>query len=240
MLPRTNCLYLEDTSLHESQATIVAIDRLDDGNPTIILDRTIFYPKSGGQPSDTGFIMVSDGIDTHDIPVDRVRINAGVVEHDVCMRHAPLLPDAGVRLRIDGARRMLNTRLHSAGELICAAVRNLGRGNWRVASASHYPGQAKISFADVYHTIDVSKFQREIEDELARLIEANEEVRTLVVHNLDDAQRLCGFRPGYLNQDQPIRIVIMSGNLGRPCVGTHVARTGEIGSISIRRIRGKG
>jgi len=132
MYARTNCLYLEDASTRECDVTVIRVTRcLDDDGVTIVLDRTIFYPKSGGQPCDTGVLTVSKCAGTHHMPIDRVRISDGVVEHFVIAQaKSVLFPGTMVTLRIDDAVRTLNTRLHSAGELICAAVRNVGGAKW--------------------------------------------------------------------------------------------------------------
>ena len=50
---------------------------------------------------------------------------------------------------------------------------------------------------------------------------------------------MIGFAPDYVAAGEPIRIVFVTDGLGRPCCGTHVAETREIGRILIRKVRTK-
>lgn len=65
----------------------------------------------------------------------------------------------------------------------------------------------------------------------------NKQVRIAEVIDRAEATRLIGFAPDYVPADEPDRIVFVGDGLGRPCCGTHVAETREIGYIVIRKIR---
>ncbi|MBR1147551.1 hypothetical protein [Bradyrhizobium sp. AUGA SZCCT0431] len=72
-----------------------------------------------------------------------------------------------------------------------------------------------------------------------RRSERNERVRIREVEDRAEAARLIGFSPDYVPDGEPIRIVFVTDGLGRPCCGTHVAETSEVGGIVIRKIRNR-
>ncbi len=95
----------------------------------VILLATIFHPQGGGQPSDTGYIG--------DNQVLRVVHQQEQLVHYLAK---PIKPGTYCA-RVDNERRLLNTRMHSAGHLIG----NIGEGyGWQPVKAHHWPGEGGV------------------------------------------------------------------------------------------------
>src|SRR3990170_4880201 len=114
----TDCLFRDDAYLKECEATIAAVT--DNGG--IVLDRTVFYAMSGGQPADRGTLTLPDG---QTITVDNViYADAGKTEiaHVPASSAAPLSAGAKVRAAIDWAPRYARMRMHTALHLLSAVL----------------------------------------------------------------------------------------------------------------------
>lgn len=116
----------------EGRAQIIGCRAEADGRYAIELDRTLFHPQGGGQPSDSGWI--------DEQVVMTVATRGDSVLHIV---EQPL-PLGEVKIRIDASARQLHARLHSAGHLLGLAGEQLG---WRPVKAHHWPGEGRITFA---------------------------------------------------------------------------------------------
>ncbi|KLF16047.1 alanyl-tRNA synthetase [Klebsiella aerogenes] len=116
----------------EGRAQIISCSAEADGGYAIELDRTLFHPQGGGQPSDRGWI--------DEQPVMAVTTRGDSVLHIV----AQPLPLGEVELRIDAPVRQRHARLHSAGHLLGLAGEQFG---WRPVKAHHWPGEGRITFA---------------------------------------------------------------------------------------------
>ena len=115
--------YLADTYQLKAEATVCGImPAPDNGSPMIALDRTIFHPQGGGQPTDKGVMRAASGAE---FAVSMVRHGeGGVVSHagSYATDSAFAVGDR-VTLHVDGEWRLQSARLHSAGHLIDAAMR---------------------------------------------------------------------------------------------------------------------
>lgn len=117
------------------EANVIVKDcrELPDGTFAVILDKTPFHPKGGGQPSDIGCI---DNIQVKAV----VETESGEILH---ISDAPI--ELGTKIaRVDEASRVLNTRLHSASHLISSFIES--RGDWKVIKGNSFPGQARLYF----------------------------------------------------------------------------------------------
>ena len=113
MAHKTEALFRDDAYLSTADATVIAIN--DRGG--IILDRTIFYATSGGQPGDTGYLERADG--------SRIAIAATItgetkdeIIHVPAPEQAALAVGEKVKLALDWARRYLLMRMHAACHLL--------------------------------------------------------------------------------------------------------------------------
>nr|WP_314534801.1 alanyl-tRNA editing protein [uncultured Pseudomonas sp.] len=162
----------------------------------VILQSTIFHPQGGGQPFDTGWLGEST--------VLRVTQEVDRVVHYV---DRPLEPGP-TTARVDEQRRMLNTRLHSAGHLIGNAGETLG---WMPIKAHHWPGEGKITFirGEAAQAMDAEAIQQQVNQWIAADYPRH--------MNLEDGTREVGFGelPAYA------------------CGGTHVQALSELSQVTI-------
>ena len=114
----TERLYYTDSFLHEFEARIVTVN-----GEAVILDRSAFYPTSGGQVFDTGWLEADSA---------RVRVKevvedeqTGDVLHIVEGRGPALRPGSVVRGLIDAERRLDHMQQHSGQHVLSAAFEKL-------------------------------------------------------------------------------------------------------------------
>ena len=162
----------------------------------VVLQSTIFHRQGGGQPFDTGWLGQST--------VLKVVQEAERIVHYVDQPVA-LGP---VQARVDGQRRTLHTRLHSAGHLIGNAGETLG---WMPIKAHHWPGEGKISF---------------IRGESAQDMQADalqEQVNQWIGADL----------PRHMTLDGGTREVGFGDLPAYACGGTHVQALAQVGQVTI-------
>jgi alanyl-tRNA synthetase len=211
----TDRLYYNDSYLTEFRARVLdtSPDRL-----RVYLDRTAFYPTSGGQPFDTGKL---GGVDVTEV-VDE----DGRIAHQVS---APLDADevAGI---IDWQRRFDHMQQHTGQHLLSAVLVGL----FDAHTVSFHLGVDSC-------TIDVARALEpaQIRDAERRANEIVFENRPVTIGFEDSSQELGLRKP--TQREGVIRIVSIQDLDRSACGGTHVRATGEIGPILIRkldRIRG--
>jgi alanyl-tRNA synthetase len=210
----TERLYYTDSYLQEFRARVTG--RAEDGR-RIYLDRTAFYPTSGGQPHDTGAIG--------GVPVVEVVDEGERIAHVMEATHSPV-EGAEVGCRIDWDRRFDHMQQHS-GQHLLSAVLVAGFG---LPTVSFHLGQ-EISTIDLDATaLDAATL---LEGE-RRANQAVFEDRPISV-DFEDAAEARGLRKSS-ERTGVLRIVSIEGLDRSACGGTHVRRTGEIGPILIRKL----
>jgi Ser-tRNA(Ala) deacylase AlaX len=230
----TKLLYLTDMTMSEAFSRVVNVVSEQDGEVMVEVEATPFYPQGGGQPSDAGIIESETGLMT----VGRATIKEGIVWHVGKLVHGAFTPGQPARLRIDSDRRWHHSRLHSAGELVCAAVRSLGL-NWLVSSAMHFPGSARIVY-DIVLSEDQREFLKtELPMAIHRLLGQGGPITIETTEDRQKVQDLCGYDPHYIPLGEPVRIVMMCSPYARPCMGSHVNSVHNIGAVEVRNIRSK-
>jgi len=207
----TERLYYTDSYLREFRARVT--DRSSDGR-RIYLDRTAFYPASGGQPHDTGWIA--------GVPLVEAEDEGERIAHIVA---APVPADE-VDCRIDWERRFDHMQQHS-GQHLLSAVFVEGFG---IATVSFHLGQESSTIDLETAALDPT---RVLEAE-RRANEAVFENRPVTV-SFDDATGTHDLRKPS-ERAGTLRIVSIEGLDRSACGGTHVARTGEIGPILLRKL----
>ncbi len=199
----------------------------------IVLDRTIFYARSGGQPGDTG-VLRWDGGET--IIADTIKGEGETILHIPAAGAA--LPPAGSTIdgEIDWDRRHRLMRMHTAMHLLCSLIKGAA-----VTGGSVGTDKSRLDF-----DLPNPPPKDEIEAGLNALIEADLPVR---IEWVDES--VLDTDPGLVRtmSVQPPRgmgrlrlMRIGDGDLVdlQPCGGTHVSRTGEIGRMQIVKIENKG
>ncbi|GAV74897.1 tRNA-synt_2c domain-containing protein [Cephalotus follicularis] len=227
----------------QSKATLLSCFKGDDGRRALILDSTIFYPQGGGQPSDTGFITISDlgfrFIVQHVKSRDGTVFHYGVFEN--CSEGVEVELEMGKELLlfVDDSRRKLNSRLHSAGHLLDICMKNVGLGNLEPGKGYHFPDGPYVEYKGTVAQSELQTKQKELEVEANALISKGGEV-TVAVYSYEEASKLCGgCLPDYIPKGSTPRIVNLGGNPGCPCGGTHVSDISEIISMKVSQIRTK-
>jgi misacylated tRNA(Ala) deacylase len=225
----TERIFLDDPAAASVSATVVT--SWEEG---IVLDRTVFYARGGGQPGDTGTLRWND---QETIITDTVKGEGGDVLHLADPDAA--LPPAGTRVEasIDWGRRHALMRMHTAMHLLCSLIKGAA-----VTGGSVGVEKSRLDF-----DLPVPPKKEDVEAELNALIEADHPVRiewvdetildtdpglvrTMSVKPPRGSGRLRLIRIG--DGDDPVDL--------QPCGGTHVARTGEIGPMRVLEIENKG
>ncbi len=219
-------LFREDSYLKECDATVISLDERG-----ICLDRTIFYPRGGGQPGDSGTIVGSDGVET---PITDTIKDRETGDHLHLPAEGAPLPVAGdkVTLRIEWERRYRLMRMHSCMHLLCAVIPA------GVTGGSVREDSARLDF-DLPDPPD----KLEIEEALKRLIAENHLMRLEWISDEELEQqpelvRTMSVKPP--TGVGKVRLVRFEGVDLQPCGGTHVAATGEIGQVRVKKIEKKG
>lgn len=211
----TNLLYLHDTYLFESNASIINI--LAHENQTVlILDQTIFYPQGGGQPSDVGFITSVNG----NFEVQKTIFEQGQVWHLGQFIRGKFEIGEVVELKIDQQKRLLNSQNHTAGHLIDLAIEKLALPLTPV-KGYHFSEGAYVEYAGELASLDIAD---KLEQKVNEIIEQNPKIS----FELQESKHESG---------KPMRIMKVEGYKSCPCGGTHVKSTLEIGQIKIRKIK---
>jgi alanyl-tRNA synthetase len=191
-------------------------------HPAVVLDRTAFYPTSGGQPSDRGTL---DGVAVLDVVV---REEDGAIVH--VLEHA--LQEAEVEGLLDWPGRFDHMQQHTGQHILSAAFE-------RVLDAD----TVGFHLGTELSTIDLNVAHLELAAVLSVEELANRVVwenRPVAVHFVspDELATLPLRRPPVV--EGPVRIVEIAGLDVNPCGGTHVACTGEIGVIKIVHLDHRG
>lgn len=205
----TRKLYWEDPHLTRCEARV--IERVQDGGRVrIVLDATVFYPESGGQPADRGTI--------NGMPVGTVIMEGGRIVHivDGDVREDTVVCAVDPRVRRDHMQQ------HTGQHILSQAIlRRLGAG-----TESLHIG-AEVSTIDIPVKVLDEETVQALEDDANEVVFRDVAVETYEVAALDESYRKQTDIQG------PIRIVSIAGFDKTPCGGTHCVRTGEVGPIRI-------
>lgn len=227
-------LYYDAQDLLEFDAAVVDIrlesHREDVNRWQIALNRTAFYPESGGQPSDTGRLeAVARSGARLEIPVLAVLEDAGEVWHVV---EKPVGAGTAVTGRVDGARRRDHMQQHTGQHLLSAVfLRELCA---RTVSFHLGVESSTIDLAvDSLSRLDVVR----VEDAANVLVAKDLRVSVTMVERGEAEEMLARGDLRKLPERQgPIRLVEIKGVEWNACGGTHVRSTGAIGGIAVRRV----
>ncbi|HTD43840.1 MAG TPA: alanyl-tRNA editing protein [Bryobacteraceae bacterium] len=207
----TERLYYQDCYLRDFRARIV--DTSDDGR-RVYLDRTAFYPTSGGQPFDVGTLGGAKVID--------------VIDEEERIAHVLATPVASpdVEGHVDWERRFDHMQQHTGQHLLSAVIEEL----FAIPTLSFHMG-ADLSTIEVgAAALDNARIER-IEERCAEIVS---EARP-VVATFDEASEDLGLRKAS-QRSGTLRVVSITGIDRSACGGTHVRSTAEIGLLLIRKL----
>lgn len=226
----TKLLYMEDMQALICSAIVQEIKEVH-GKHILILDQTVFYPQGGGQPYDTGVISNHSS----SLRVEEVRFIEGKVHHIGILENGEFQSGAAIECRVDKDRRILHTRLHSAGHIVDMGLKQLVI-TWTPGKGYHFPDGPYVEY---YGNLDApsEQLKTDLENACNEIIMSDLQTTTRFVEKCN-MSKVCEHVPDYLPENKPARVV-MYGDFGIPCGGTHVRNLGEIGSISIRKIKQK-
>ncbi|GAA4113130.1 alanyl-tRNA editing protein [Aminobacter aganoensis] len=227
----TQAVFRDDSYLREAEATVVGLNE----RGGIILDRTIFYATSGGQPGDTGFLTRGDG--------SSISVAATITgESKDEIIHVPGLeqavPEIGERLKlsIDWPRRHLLMRMHAACHLLTVVC------PYPITGASVSEDDSRVDF-DIP---DAGFTKEDVTAQMMELVRANHPIYTRWISDDELAANPTLVKSKNVRPPSgtgKIRLVCIGDNASidsQPCGGTHVAGTAEIGEIHIGKIEKKG
>jgi len=225
----TDCLFRDDSYLKGCEARVVAVT--DQGG--IVLDRTVFYANSGGQPGDAGSLVLTDGTR---IPVTNT-IFTDAAKSEIAHIPAPGAPAVNngdtVRAEIDWEKRYARMRMHTALHLLTAALPYAVTGG----SVGEQDGQLDFDIPEGGLDKDA------ISVKLAEMIATDASVTSRWISDAElDAN------PGLVKTMSvkppvgtgQVRLIEIAGIDLQPCGGTHVRQLSEIGAVRVTQIEKKG
>jgi misacylated tRNA(Ala) deacylase len=225
----TDCLFRDDSYLKDCEARVVAVT--EQGG--IVLDRTVFYANSGGQPGDVGALVLADGtriVITNTIFTDAAKSEIAHVLAD----GAPVAkPGDAVHAEIDWDKRYARMRMHTALHLLTAAL------PYAVTGGSVGEQDGRLDFDIPEGGLDKDA----ITAKLAEMIATDASVTSRWISDAElDAN------PGLVKTMSvkppvgtgQVRLIDIAGIDLQPCGGTHVRQLSEIGAVRVTQIEKKG
>lgn len=218
-------MYLEDSYLWAFDATVV--EAFDD---RVILDKTAFYPQSGGQPADTGLFMRENesfqvlGAETDERGIIHIVDRSG------------LEPGDQVTGKIDHERRYRFMKSHTACHILSAVIfRQTGA---RITGNQIEQSRSRVDFS--LESFDKAMMGEYVEKANLIVSEGHPVVTSIIPRAealvIPDLVRLAMNVP----DREMIRVVEIEGVDKQACGGTHVRNTSEIGKIRMIKAENKG
>src|SRR6201993_159948 len=226
----TDRLYYHDSFLHEFEGEITEVVPVAEinGRHGVYLDRTAFFPTSGGQVYDTGWLSTGEGSSAKLRVAEVAETEDGRVVHYI---EADKPPERGTRVRglIDPARRRDHMQQHSGQHVLSAAFVRL----FDMPTVSFHMGDDDCSID--LDTPALSAEQVEQAELLAnQVVQENRPVEIKFVTQ-EEAQNLGLRKPPRADKDE-LRLIDVHDFDLTACGGTHVRGTGQIGCILLRKV----
>jgi misacylated tRNA(Ala) deacylase len=224
----TELLFRDDAYLAETPARVVELT--PEGG--VVLDRTVFYAQSGGQPGDSGALL-ADGREVA-ITSTVYAPDRTTIVHLPAPGSAPLAVGAEVTARLDFARRLKLMRAHTALHLLSVVL------PYPVTGGAIGEAEGRLDF-DIPEAGDVDR--EAAEARLNELVALDRAVTTRWITDaeLDDNPSLVKtMKVKPPRGSGRVRLVEIDGLDLQPCGGTHVRSTAEIGPVRIVKIEKKG
>jgi len=218
-IEETKAMYYENYKTVSFKAKVVKME-----GDKVVLDHTYFYPTSGGQVHDEGFIQGNKVIDVYKHGAHIVH----VIETHGCR----MLEGEEVECEIDWKRRRQLAIHHTATHIINAAAKKVLGNHVNQAGAKKTVEKAHIDITH-YQALSEDELKR-IEEEANRVVAQKIETRLRFVPR-DEAEKLYGMEiyQGGVVPGAVLRIVEIPGIDVECCGGTHLHNTAEVGQIKI-------
>jgi len=224
----SGALYLDDSYLKECEAAVVSVDGKE-----VVLDRTIFYPRGGGQPADTGKLVSATGSEFRVVNVVK---KDGKIVHEL-ESAAPFSAGERVRCVLDWERRYKLMRMHTAAHALAAIMhRELG-----VLITGNQLEEEKTRFDFSMESFDRSTFEGVVK-KANEALGSGAELKTYSLPReeamkIPGVVKLAGALPPSITE---LRIVEIPGLDVQADGGTHVRNLLEVGRIEILKLENKG
>jgi len=234
-LPVTERLYYSDSFLHEFSGLVTSVREVPgvSGEPgwQLTLDRTAFYPTSGGQPFDTGVLRAkSQGDATLETRVEQVEEDEdGALWHFV---QRPLAPETHVQGQVDWGRRFDHMQQHTGQHLLSAVF----LAELHAPTVSFHLGESSstIDLAGgplAHHSLErVERIANEI------IADDRPVIMRYISRDEADAMLAAGELRKLPDRQGAIRLIEIAGCDRNACGGTHVRSTGQIGGLLLRGV----
>jgi alanyl-tRNA synthetase len=223
----TERLYYTDSSLLEFDATVTAVEEQGD-QALVSLDRSAFYPTTGGQNFDTGEIFgIANGSRVRVIDVQEQE-QTGDIVHRIECPPGWLSPGVPVRGEVDADRRRDHMQQHSGQHVLSAAFEKL----FAFSTVSFHMGD-DVCTVDLA-TDAMNAKQLESAEKLANEIIAEDRPVEIRFATPEEAQDM-GVRKIPPAVREKLRLIDIRDFDLNACGGTHVQSTGQIGAILLRK-----
>lgn len=229
----TEHLYGDDAYAQSCEAVVTA-----QGAGGVELDRTVFYPRGGGQPGDTGRLTWAGGEAEIIDAIKGERLGKGEAAGSVIhvLAQGATSPPLGehVTATLDWDRRYRLMRMHTCLHLLSAVL------DYPVTGGQVGDGKGRLDFDIPESILD----KEEITASLNELVEADHGVEQDWITEEElaaqpDLVKTMSVKPPV--GAGRVRLLRIGGDVDlQPCGGTHVRRTGEIGAVRVRKIEKKG
>jgi len=225
----TDRLYYHDSFLREFDATVISCTP-EGPRWKVTLNKTAFYPTSGGQPHDMGTLGNAQVVEVVDVPhaVAGPDVSTPSDPQHVVHYTTAEVPAGPVHGQIDWPRRIDHMQQHTAQHLLSAAFIEL----FGFETVSFHLGK-EISTIDLRAP---SVVPRQLEEAERRTNEIIFEDRPVAIR-FGTAEELAesGIRKK-VEREGILRAIEIDGFDRQPCGGTHLARTGQAGLILLRKL----
>jgi len=219
----------------DCEARVVAVlrdakesDAIEEGDRgEVLLDRTPFYAESGGQTADHGTIQTAQGV----AQVEDVQRKAGKsTVHMVRVTSGRLAVGDQVRAVVDTEARRATQAHHTATHLLQAALQDIVGDHVHQAGSLVTPDRLRFDFTH-FEALDAERL-RDIERMVNRFVRADlpVETRTMALEEARQAGAMALFGEKY---EDSVRVVQVDDVSMELCGGTHVPRTGAIGTFVV-------
>lgn len=225
----TDCLFREDSYLKDCDAKVVTIQ--PDGG--IVLDRTVFYAASGGQPADRGTLITSSGATIPIVNVCFTDPSKTTIAHMPAAGAPSVAVGDTVKATIDWPLRHARMRMHTALHLLSAVL------PYPVTGGAVGEAESRLDFDIPEAGLDKDA----ITAKLAEMIALGAAVSSRWITDAELESN-----PGLvktMSVKPPmgtgrVRLIEIAGLDLQPCGGTHVRNTNEIGRVRVTQVEKKG
>jgi alanyl-tRNA synthetase len=219
----TKRLYYEESYLQEFKGKILKKIKID-GKPALILDNTCFYPTSGGQPNDLGYIQGVSIVDVIEDNEKIIHVLKGGIEEEC---------GDTVIGKIDWKRRFDHMQQHLGQHILSGALMKL----WSAKTLSFHLGE-EVCTLDIAKEKLTEEEAKKVEECTNEIIFDNRPVKCYFVEEEEEVKRL-NLRK-VPEKTGKIRIIEVEDFDLSACGGTHCRATGEVGMIKITKWEKRG